>query len=30
MFIPAIMLMIVEAGALVFLILAWFDAKRRK
>ena len=29
MFYPAIVLMIVEAAALVFLIWAWFDAKRR-
>lgn len=30
MFYPAIVLMIVEALALGFLILAWFDAKRRQ
>ena len=29
MFIPAVILMIVEALALGFLIWAWFDAKRR-
>ncbi len=29
MFIPAIVLMVVEAGAMIFLIWAWFDAKRR-
>ena len=29
MFIPAVVLMIVEAGALAFLIWSWFDAKRR-
>lgn len=29
MFIPAIVLMVVEAGALGFLIWAWFKAKRR-
>ena len=28
MFIPSIVLMIVEAGALGFLIWAWFAAKR--
>ena len=28
MFIPACVLMIVEAGALAFLIWAWFDAKK--
>ena len=28
MFYPAIVLMIVEAGALAFLILAWFRAKK--
>lgn len=28
MFYPAIILMIVEAGALVFLIRAWFRAKK--
>ena len=30
MYYPAIVLMFVEAGALAFLIWAWFDAKRRK
>lgn len=30
MFYPAIALMIAEAGALVFLILAWFKAKRER
>ena len=30
MFYPAIVLMIVEAGALVFLIRAWFRAKKRR
>ena len=30
MFYPAIALMIVEAGALAFLIWAWFDAKRTR
>lgn len=29
MFYPAIVLMIVEAGALAFLIWAWFRDKRR-
>lgn len=29
MYYPAIVLMVVEAGALTFLIWAWFDAKRR-
>ena len=29
MFYPAIVLMVVETGALIFLIWAWFDAKRR-
>lgn len=29
MFIPAVILMVVEALALGFLICAWFDAKRR-
>ena len=29
MFYPAIVLMVAEAGALIFLIRAWFDAKRR-
>lgn len=29
MFIPAIILMVVEAIALGFLVWAWFDAKRR-
>lgn len=29
MYYPAIVLMIVEAGAMAFLIRAWFDAKRR-
>ena len=29
MFYPAIVLMVIEAVALVFLIWAWFDAKRR-
>ena len=29
MFIPAIILMVVEAKALVFLICSWCDAKRR-
>ena len=29
MFIPAVILMIVEALALGFLIWSWFDAKRR-
>ena len=29
MFIPAIVLMVVEACALAFLTWAWFDAKRR-
>ena len=29
MFIPAVVLMVVEAAALIFLIWAWFDAKRR-
>ena len=28
MFVPAIILMIVEVKALAFLIWAWFDAKR--
>ena len=28
MFIPAVILMIVEVHALVFLIWAWFDAKK--
>ena len=30
MFYPSIVLMIVEAGALAFLIWAWRDAKRRQ
>ena len=30
MFIPACVLMVVEAVALIFLIWAWFDAKRGK
>lgn len=29
MFYPAIILMVVEAGALIFLIWAWIKAKRR-
>lgn len=29
MFIPSVVLMVVEALALGFLIWAWFDAKRR-
>ena len=29
MFIPAVILMIVEALALGFLVWSWFDAKRR-
>ena len=29
MFIPAVILMVVEAIALGFLVWAWFDAKRR-
>ena len=29
MFIPSVILMVVEALALGFLIWAWFDAKRR-
>ena len=29
MFIPAIVLMVVEACAFTFLVWAWFDAKRR-
>ena len=29
MFIPFVILMIVEVKALIFLIWAWFDAKRR-
>ena len=29
MFIPFVILMIVEVHALIFLIWAWFDAKRR-
>ena len=29
MFYPAIILLVAEAGALIFLIWAWFDAKRR-
>ena len=29
MFIPAIVLMIVEVIAVAFLVWAWFDAKRR-
>ena len=29
MFIPAVILMVVEALALGFLIWSWFDAKRR-
>jgi hypothetical protein len=29
MYYPAVVLMIVEAGALAFLIVAWFKAKRR-
>ena len=30
MYIPSIVLMVVETIALSFLALAWFDAKRRK
>lgn len=29
MFIPAVILMVVQAIALGFLVWAWFDAKRR-
>ena len=29
MYIPAVILLAVEAGALTFLILAWFAAKRK-
>ena len=29
MFIPACVLMVVEAAAFTFLVWAWFDAKRR-
>lgn len=30
MYVPSIILMVVEAAALAFLVWAWFDAKRRK
>ena len=30
MFIPAVVLMVIEAEAFIFLIWAWFDAKRRE
>lgn len=30
MYIPSIVLMVVETIAFSFLVLAWFDAKRRK
>ena len=29
-YIPAIILMVVEAAAFAFLVWAWFDANRRK
>lgn len=30
MFIPAVVLMVVEAAAFIFLVWSWFDAKRRE
>ena len=30
MFIPAVVLMVVEAGALIFLICAWIKAKKEE